>query len=1194
VTPNELFANNFTTELAAPVAADDTVIQVTSPAPSSLQGTGEFRILVDGGRSQSEIMLASNVGAGTTWTVARGAATNESPIPTPMAHAAGASVSQILTEGGLEQALTNAGAGSAGIATETTRAEAAEAANASSVGSETARAEGAESAESTRAQTAEASKAASSALSSETSRAQAAEAAAAVAGMPAVVGAVTAAGALVVGKHTPVDATSGALTMTLPTGQAQGTRLSVEKFDSSANVVTVSGSLRGSASTLPLALAHESVLLETDAAGSWWPIGGHKTLSTLDSRYTLTGAAGPGQVPPLVVTATSVALGNVTGATALNLASGKAVQVTGVLTGNTVLNVTGVAAGSSAVLLLAQDATGGRTLQINDGSGAVAVTIPTTASATFGIELSSPDGTNLFVTPLSVPGPAGAVNAIVSPHSTVAVGGTPANPTLDVPASPFSGTRGLLVGVSPTATPALSDLQAFNALIAPRQADIALYFSNFPSDPVGFGSWWTDTASVGMMPMVAWQPNAATLGSITSGSQDAALAAGVARVQQATGQVLIRLAHEFNLSGKSYGNGAETAASFIAGWQYVVNYFRAHGATNVQWVWNANAFPDSVDVDPTSWYPGDAYVDIVGLDVYIFSTTPQIGGVDPTFEQLALSNYQTIVAAAPSKPFMFCEVGADSSRSGWTSAIKAAWISAAFDVIRREMPNCIALGWWNRSTEALTSPDTGPAVAFTNAVTSGAMAPSKPLGQYAPLTAARRVTSILGGPGGSSASLTAGNELQSRWKTALPVTPTRFRLRVRNYSRANLAAGGAITLTFASIGTPAYPTAAGDNRWLGLLTAAATQIASAVALDGTATDQFTPWITNTGQIAAHQAFVICAGFINSGGSSATIYKDFEGGWVFIGAGSSTQANVLAAALPPGGSANSPYIDVRLEYEYVTSLDGAGNPKVPTVLGVGDSIMQGLTGDTSIGSSVQLGHDETWLGQAGLARKFTVVNLGIAQKKASDFVTNWTAYLAVADLTTTVPEAAVIALGVNDLSGGASVATLEANLVTIIGNLKTLGIKRIYLATMIPAGYPGALSLTSGATTSASAVVTVASTTDLFPKMPVSGTGIPASTAVLTVDSPTQFTMNANATATNTGLTITAGTAAYLTTAAAESGRLTVNEWISRRPLGIEGVWDLDAALALQSRPGLAAPDMVSVYPHPDLRGYARMAEAVKI
>lgn len=96
---------------------------------------------------------------------------------------------------------------------------------------------------------------------------------------------VTASGALVVGKHNPVDATSGAKVLTLANATAAGQLVGIEKVDATANAVTLSANLRGSASTIALSLAHESLVLVSKADGSWWPVSGHKTKSSLDALY---------------------------------------------------------------------------------------------------------------------------------------------------------------------------------------------------------------------------------------------------------------------------------------------------------------------------------------------------------------------------------------------------------------------------------------------------------------------------------------------------------------------------------------------------------------------------------------------------------------------------------------------------------------------------------------------------------------------------------------------------------------------------------------------------------------------------------------------------------------------------------------------------------------------------------------------
>jgi parallel beta-helix repeat protein len=105
---------------------------------------------------------------------------------------------------------------------------------------------------------------------------------------PGVAATAAADGTALADSHNPFDATAGALTVTLPTGQTQGTRMSVEKVDSSENPVTLSGNLRGIVgSTIPLVWQHETVELVTDSSGSWWPIAGHKAKSDLDATYAI-------------------------------------------------------------------------------------------------------------------------------------------------------------------------------------------------------------------------------------------------------------------------------------------------------------------------------------------------------------------------------------------------------------------------------------------------------------------------------------------------------------------------------------------------------------------------------------------------------------------------------------------------------------------------------------------------------------------------------------------------------------------------------------------------------------------------------------------------------------------------------------------------------------------------------------------
>src|SRR5207247_7587356 len=69
-------------------------------------------------------------------------------------------------------------------------------------------------------------------------------------------------------------------------------------------------------------------------------------------------------------------------------------------------------------------------------------------------------------------------------------------------------------------------------------------------------------------------------------------------------------------SGAQNGGSSGGAASFRAAWHHIHDIFSEVGAWNVVWVWS----PNSGDLPHARWnhfsnyYPGDRYVDWVGID----------------------------------------------------------------------------------------------------------------------------------------------------------------------------------------------------------------------------------------------------------------------------------------------------------------------------------------------------------------------------------------------------------------------------------------------------------------------------------------------------------------------------------------------------------------------------------------------------
>lgn len=98
-------------------------------------------------------------------------------------------------------------------------------------------------------------------------------------------------GNLAIGVNT-VDATAGNKTPALPTPTAVGQLLSVEKTDSTSNTVTISGTIRGTSTSVALVYQYESIVFEAESLSSWRPIAGHKTLAQLNGTFVATLNAG--------------------------------------------------------------------------------------------------------------------------------------------------------------------------------------------------------------------------------------------------------------------------------------------------------------------------------------------------------------------------------------------------------------------------------------------------------------------------------------------------------------------------------------------------------------------------------------------------------------------------------------------------------------------------------------------------------------------------------------------------------------------------------------------------------------------------------------------------------------------------------------------------------------------------------------
>lgn len=183
----------------------------------------------------------------------------------------------------------------------------------------------------------------------------------------------------------------------------------------------------------------------------------------------------------------------------------------------------------------------------------------------------------------------------------------------------------------------------------------------------------------GAVPMVTWEPETAKgdgvpLRAIVDHRYDRYIRKSAEAAAEWGRPILLRFAQEMNGDWYPWGLGVDgnTPALYRQAWHRVYWIFRNHGADNVEWVWSPNE--DSGGSHPLAvFYPGDEFVDWVGLDGFCWGGT--VGWA--SFTSIFGSTYDRIVKLT-SKPILIAETAA-----GQDGGDKAAWIASALE---REVP----------------------------------------------------------------------------------------------------------------------------------------------------------------------------------------------------------------------------------------------------------------------------------------------------------------------------------------------------------------------------------------------------------------------------------------------------------------------------------------------------------------------------
>lgn len=206
--------------------------------------------------------------------------------------------------------------------------------------------------------------------------------------------------------------------------------------------------------------------------------------------------------------------------------------------------------------------------------------------------------------------------------------------------------------------------------------------------------------SMGAVPCITWEPMHIEGGkevmidfrNITNGGYDNYIQDIASTIRAFQQPVLMRFAHEMNLKRYHWGTdeaayGKNSPAIYRNLFRYVVTVFRKENVTNVRWVFcpNAESIPNQ-EMDPeitwndiASYYPGNEWVDVLGVDGYNWGTTQKVeqNGWQSSwrsFENIFRKPVQALRNLSAEKPLVLFETA-----SAGSGGDKGQWIREAFE-----------------------------------------------------------------------------------------------------------------------------------------------------------------------------------------------------------------------------------------------------------------------------------------------------------------------------------------------------------------------------------------------------------------------------------------------------------------------------------------------------------------------------------
>ncbi|OGC21279.1 hypothetical protein A2291_06245 [candidate division WOR-1 bacterium RIFOXYB2_FULL_42_35] len=239
-----------------------------------------------------------------------------------------------------------------------------------------------------------------------------------------------------------------------------------------------------------------------------------------------------------------------------------------------------------------------------------------------------------------------------------------------------------------------SNIAPFQTIIGKNLAVVLWYVNMLSPFPTAEADIVNNNGSIPHITWEPWLPDSSTLESIALGTYDPYIRNFFTAAKAWNKPLFLRFAQEMNgnwYPWDGFHNGQTAGPErYKQAWIHIYNLREEIGASKVVLVWSPNA--DSVPSDSwnsiSAYYPGDQYVDWIGVDGYNWGYYAWC-----SFDTVFSTVYNTLTSLTQ-KPLMIGEFS--SSEQGGS---KAAWITDTFTKIESTYPRVKIFNWFNENKE---------------------------------------------------------------------------------------------------------------------------------------------------------------------------------------------------------------------------------------------------------------------------------------------------------------------------------------------------------------------------------------------------------------------------------------------------------------------------------------------------------------